>query len=128
MTPEELRQRNFITVKQTAEILGVDERTVRRGIDDGQVPAMKVGTKTLIIAPRLAALIDPAYSPPAPLPAVVETTSPGAIAAAAEILRGALRALEALAGPDNGETGPRPGDRPAHTIALHAQAENEFPR
>lgn len=125
MTPDDLRRRNFITVQELAtEVLGVDERTARRAIEQGQIPAVKVGTKTLIPAPRLAALIDPPDTTPAGPLAAVEAAGPDAITAAAEILRGALRALEALAGPGHAN-GPVPpdqaaADKPAH----HQHAEN----
>jgi excisionase family DNA binding protein len=98
MTLDEIRSRTFATVAEVAELLdGTDERTVRRAISDGQIPAIKVGTKTLIPVPRLLALIEPAAGQPEQLRAAAEPTS-DAVAAAREILRGALRALEALSG------------------------------
>src|SRR5690348_14382680 len=99
MTLDELRSRTFVTVAEAAELLdGTDERTVRRAISDGQIPAIKVGTKTLIPVPRLLALIEPSAGPQdAPLRAVAAPAA-DAVSAAREILRGALRALEALTG------------------------------
>lgn len=41
--PAILEGRLFATVPEVAEILGYDERTVRRGIKDGQIPATQVG-------------------------------------------------------------------------------------
>lgn len=106
MTPDELRGRNFITVQElAADVLGVDERTARRAIEQGQIPAVKVGNKTLIPAPRVAELIAPAAVPTGVPLAAVAAAEPGAIAAATEILRGALRALEALASPRTSEAG-----------------------
>jgi hypothetical protein len=100
LTLDELRQRNFGTV---AEVAGAffggmcDERTVRRAIADGQIQAMKVGTKTLIPTAPLFALIDVPAAPIAP-PSPAGESSVDAVTAAREILRGALRALEALSG------------------------------
>jgi excisionase family DNA binding protein len=39
-----LSERLFLTVSEAAELLGVDGRTVRRAIQGGQVPAVRVGT------------------------------------------------------------------------------------
>lgn len=96
MTPDEVRSRNFLSVKETAAFLSdgepLDERTVRRAIAEGQIPSVKVGTKTLIpAAPLLALLAVPDPSQP-----VAEAPSADGVAVAAEIVRGALRALEAL--------------------------------
>lgn len=41
--PVILNGRLFATVPEVAEILGYDERTVRRGIKEGQIPATQVG-------------------------------------------------------------------------------------
>ena len=125
MTPDDLRRRNFITVQElAADVLGVDERTARRAIEQGQIPAIKVGTKTLIPAPRLAALIDPpTAAPPGPL-AEAEPSGVDTITAAAEILRGALRALEALAGPGNSGAGPATDPAAALTTVHHQHVEN----
>jgi excisionase family DNA binding protein len=96
VTPDEVRSRNFLSVKETAAFLSdgepLDERTVRRAIAEGQIPAVRVGTKTLIPAPSLLALLA---VPDAPSP-VAEAPSSDAVAVVTEILRGALRALEAL--------------------------------
>lgn len=58
MTPDELRQRLFISVPEAAaDVFDVDERTLRRAIKDGQVPSLKVGNKTLIPVPKLLPLL-----------------------------------------------------------------------
>lgn len=58
MTPDELRQRLFIPVPEAAaDVFGVDERTVRRGIEKGQIPAIKIGNKTLIPVAKLLPLL-----------------------------------------------------------------------
>ncbi len=41
--PDVLEGRLFASVAEVAEILACDERTVRRGIKDGQIPATQVG-------------------------------------------------------------------------------------
>jgi excisionase family DNA binding protein len=125
MTPDELRSRNFITVQQAAaDVFHVDERTIRRGIEEGQIPAVKIGTKTLISAPQLAEMIAPTATPGQVSLAAVNSTGPDMVAMAAEILRGALRALEALtsAGYANG---PVPPDQAAaNDTARHQHVEN----
>jgi excisionase family DNA binding protein len=99
MTPDDLRGRNFLIPREAGEFLGgdepVDERTVRRAIELGQIPAVKIGTKTLIPAAALLAMAEAPESlehDAPPTPAV------DAVSAAREILLGALRALDALAG------------------------------
>lgn len=62
MNLDELRTttRAVITVTETAALLEVDERTVHRGIDDGGIPAVRVGRRVLIPVQRLLPLlIDP---------------------------------------------------------------------
>jgi len=43
-----------ITRPQAAQVLGVDERTVTRAIDSGQIPSLHIGRRVLI--PRLPLL------------------------------------------------------------------------
>lgn len=43
--------RAAITKTEAAEIMGIDPRTVGRGIDEGAIPAIKIGRRVLI--PRL---------------------------------------------------------------------------
>lgn len=62
MTLEELSRRLFVSVPEAAaEVFGLDERTVRRAIADGQVPGVKVGNKTLIPVPKLLAMLGAEY-------------------------------------------------------------------
>ncbi|MFC5748912.1 helix-turn-helix domain-containing protein [Actinomadura rugatobispora] len=108
MTPAELRARNFLSVREAAEFFAddqpCDERTVRRAIEQGQIPAVKVGTKTLIpVAPLLAMVQAP---PPAPAEAPATVPTADAVTAAREILHGALRALDALTGYHGQDHGP----------------------
>jgi excisionase family DNA binding protein len=46
-----------VTIAATAEVLDVDERTVTRAIQDGQLPAVRVGRRWLIPRLRLLALL-----------------------------------------------------------------------
>lgn len=62
MTLDDLRGRLFVSVPEAAaEVFGLDERTVRRAIADGQVPGVKVGNKTLIPVPKLLAMLGAQY-------------------------------------------------------------------
>lgn len=42
---ERLDGRWFVSVAEVAEVLGVDPRTVRRAIEAGEVPAVRVGQR-----------------------------------------------------------------------------------
>ncbi|MGP4024385.1 helix-turn-helix domain-containing protein [Actinomadura sp. 3N407] len=94
MTPDELRTQLFATVSEVAGVFRADDRTVRRAIDAGTIPAVKVGTKTLIPVPRLLALIEPPESPAET--AAPSGIDPAAVRAATEMIRAGLGALEAL--------------------------------
>lgn len=43
-----------LTRRQTAKLLGVDERTVTRGIENGEIPSLRIGRRVLV--PRLPLL------------------------------------------------------------------------
>jgi excisionase family DNA binding protein len=43
-----LTERLFVSVPEAAELLGVDPRTLRRAIEDCQVPASRVGARVLV--------------------------------------------------------------------------------
>lgn len=49
--------RAVITVTETARLLELDERTVHRGIADGDIPAVKVGRRVLVPVRRLLPLL-----------------------------------------------------------------------
>lgn len=55
-----LEGRLFATVPEIAEIFGYDERTVRRGIKAGQIPAVQVGATHRVPTAwvRAQALVD----------------------------------------------------------------------
>ena len=43
-----LKRRLFLSVPEVAELLGCDERTIRRGCTSGDVPCTKIGAKWII--------------------------------------------------------------------------------
>lgn len=43
-----------ITRRQTAQVMNVDERTVTRGIENGELPSLRIGRRVLV--PRLPLL------------------------------------------------------------------------
>ena len=59
MTLDEARSsaRAVLTVTEVAALLECDERTVRRACEDGQLPAIYVGRRILIVRERLLALL-----------------------------------------------------------------------
>jgi excisionase family DNA binding protein len=42
---------------QTAQIFGVDERTITKGINDGDIPSVRVGRRMLVPVPALRRLL-----------------------------------------------------------------------
>lgn len=63
--------RLFTTVPVVAQLLDLDERTVRRGIERGELPGIRVGSSIRIPVAellRLAGLNDDDTSPEAPCP------------------------------------------------------------
>src|SRR6187397_3359912 len=46
-----------VSVAATAEVLGVDERTVTRALRDGQLPSVRVGRRVLVPRLRLLAVL-----------------------------------------------------------------------
>jgi excisionase family DNA binding protein len=58
---EALRGRIFCTVPEAAELLEVDPRTLRRAIDAGEFPAVKISGSVRIPVAKLLALagVDP---------------------------------------------------------------------
>lgn len=49
--------RATLTVRETALVLGVDQRTVTRAIAAGELPALRIGRRVLIPRLRLVALL-----------------------------------------------------------------------
>lgn len=59
MTPDELNSRNFISVRVAADVLGgVDERSIRRAIARGEIPAIQVGQRRMVPTAWLRSQID----------------------------------------------------------------------
>jgi hypothetical protein len=88
---------NFFTVGQAAEFfhdrtgVPLDERTVRRGIEAGQIPSVKIGNKVLVPVPPLLALLQVPEQPQAP---AAPGVNPELVAHALDLVRAALRILE----------------------------------
>lgn len=69
MTLDDLAGRLFAGVPEVAEIIGADERTIRRAIAAGEIPGHRVGTKYMIPVAWLRELAgSPAPAPAAPEP------------------------------------------------------------
>jgi excisionase family DNA binding protein len=47
-----------LTVTDVARLLGLDERTVRRACEDGQLPCLRIGARRLIPREPLLALLS----------------------------------------------------------------------
>lgn len=58
----------FATVPETARVLRVDERTIRRGVREGQIPAVQVGSvhRVPVAWIRSQALLSGAEAMPVP--------------------------------------------------------------
>jgi excisionase family DNA binding protein len=56
-TQADLEGRLFVTVTELAALMQLDPRTVRRGIEDGSIPSIRVGRATRIPVPKIRALI-----------------------------------------------------------------------
>lgn len=59
MTPAELLDsgRVVLNVSEAAVVLGVDRRTVSRGITDGELPAVRLGRRVLVPVAGLRLLL-----------------------------------------------------------------------
>ena len=65
---EDIRDRAVITVTEAAELLELDERTVRRGLEDGNLPGVRVGRRWVVPVPRLLRLLEHGAAPTDELP------------------------------------------------------------
>lgn len=80
-TLDELRAsaRATVTIREAAEILEVDARTVSSAIKAGQIPAVRVGRRLLLPRHRLLAFIDggdPSAESTEPLASAVPARDP----------------------------------------------------
>lgn len=57
MTLDEARQRATLKVPEAAELLGISCRAAYTAIDAGQLPALHIGRRIVVPAPRLLALL-----------------------------------------------------------------------
>lgn len=94
MNRDELRNRNFVTVPEAVTLVfhgEVDERTIRKAIELGQLPGVKIGAKILIPVPPLLALLETPERPG-------DTPTPGVnadvVRAAINMIAAGLRVLE----------------------------------
>jgi excisionase family DNA binding protein len=55
---DDIRGKAVITVTEAAELLSLDPRSVRRGIQEGNLPGIKVGRRILIPVPKLLAMLE----------------------------------------------------------------------
>lgn len=104
MTLDDLEGRLFAGVPEVAEILGVDERTVRRAIQAGEIPSTKIGAQHKIRTSWLreqAGQISPAY----PMPVFEPDQIAEAVAARLPALL--ARAFAVLASDVRAASGPR---------------------
>lgn len=106
MNAESLRAKRFATPAEVAAFFGdTDVRTVRRAVEEGELPSVRLGSKILIpTAPLLAMLAVPEENaPPAPASAAVPED---AVRVAVSTIRGALDALDGLLSITSGIDGP----------------------
>ncbi|SEC89202.1 DNA binding domain-containing protein, excisionase family [Streptomyces sp. 3213] len=82
---ERLHGRWFATITEAAEVLHVDPRTVRRAIDRGELPAVRVGQQLRVPVAwlRERAMLDGSPPTPVALHAVQEETAEAAPCGAA---------------------------------------------
>ena len=57
ITLDDLAGKAVVTVPETSQLLGLSERSVRRGLEAGELPCIRVGRRTLIPAAPLRALL-----------------------------------------------------------------------
>lgn len=48
-----------MTIKEVADVLGINPRTVSVGISDGTIPSVRVGRRILVPRARFYALLEP---------------------------------------------------------------------
>lgn len=61
-------ERAVVTVTEAAAVLEVDERTVRRACEQGQLPCIRVGVRILIQREAFLSLFPPPTAPDAVTP------------------------------------------------------------
>ena len=97
ITLDTLRDKNFATVAEVASVVfdgQVDERTIRRAIEDGTITAVKLGARTLIPVPPLLALFE---GPSKPVPASLSAgVNVDAVRVAVDMIAAGVAALRSL--------------------------------
>lgn len=75
ITVDDLSTRAVLTVPEAAELLGLAERSVRRALEAGDLPVLRVGRRTLIPTAPLSALLGLEKSEAAPATGAAATTN-----------------------------------------------------
>jgi excisionase family DNA binding protein len=63
------REESFLTVAEVAEILKLNQQTVRNWIDQGSLPALRVGRRVRIKRSDFERVLEESYSPGTGVPA-----------------------------------------------------------
>jgi excisionase family DNA binding protein len=63
---------SFLTVAEVATLLKLNQQTVRNWIDQGSLPAVRVGRRVRIRRSDLDRLLDQGYRPAGPRPAAAD--------------------------------------------------------
>jgi len=66
--PENTEEESFLTVAEVAELLKLNQQTVRNWIDAGSLPALKVGRRVRIRRSDLERKLEEGRTTPAPAP------------------------------------------------------------
>ncbi len=59
----ELQQESFLTVAEVADMLKLNQQTVRNWIDQGSLPALRVGRRVRIKSSDLERVLEQGYRP-----------------------------------------------------------------
>lgn len=62
------REESYLTVAEVAETLKLNQQTVRNWIDQGSLPALRVGRRVRIKRSDFERILDESYSPAKPPP------------------------------------------------------------
>lgn len=60
MNLDDIRDRTVITVTEAAELLELDSRTVRRGLENGDLTGVRVGQRWVIPVAHILPILEPA--------------------------------------------------------------------
>jgi excisionase family DNA binding protein len=57
LTIEDVRSRSTITVEEAADLLGIGRKLAYDAVNSGELPAIKIGTKLLVVVPKLLQIL-----------------------------------------------------------------------